>query len=168
MKILFHIILAFIFILYSRYSVLALQLTSVGIDTAQHAMVVASRSEAVEAGLYMLHHGGNAIDAAVASAFVLGVVEPYASGLGGGGAMLIYLAEPDSFAYIDYYVQAPARIDTNFISNRDRETARSICIPGTPAGLVTAVEKYGKLSLTQVMKPAITFARDGFVVNDVF
>jgi gamma-glutamyltranspeptidase/glutathione hydrolase len=138
------------------------------IDTAQHAMVVASRSEAVEAGLEMLHSGGNAIDAAVAAAFVLGVVEPYASGLGGGGGMLVYLASRNEFSYIDYYVQAPARIDTNFVSSRDRGTARSICVPGTPSGLLTALKKYGTLTPERVLKPAIMAARAGFLVNEVF
>ncbi len=137
-------------------------------DTARHAMVVAARSEAVDAGLKMLQQGGNSVDATVAAAFVIGVVEPYASGLGGGGGMLIYIPEKGGFHYLDYYVQAPSQIDTAFSPERDRETVRSICLPGTPAGLVSAVENFGALPLPQVMQPAIELARNGFVVNDVF
>ncbi len=138
------------------------------IDTAKHAMVVSARAEAVDAGLEMLKLGGNAVDAAAAAAFVIGVVEPYASGLGGGGGMLVYLKEDNRFHYLDYYVQAPGIIDTSFSSNRDRETVRSICIPGTPAGLVTAVQKFGRLELTRVLQPAIRIARKGFPVNETF
>ena len=138
------------------------------IDSARHAMVVAAREEAVQAGLEMLKLGGNAVDAAVAAAFMIGVVEPYASGLGGGGGMLIYLRESNQFYYIDYYHQAPARIDTTFSSNSDRETGRAICIPGTPAGLTAAVQRFGRLPLKTVMQPAIETARGGFVVNQVF
>jgi gamma-glutamyltranspeptidase/glutathione hydrolase len=137
-------------------------------DTSSHAMVVAARPEAVEAGLKMLQQGGNSVDAAVAAAFMIGVVEPYASGLGGGGGMLIYVPEKGGFHYLDYYVQAPSQIDTAFSSERDRGTVKSICVPGTPAGLIYAVENYGRLSLRQVMQPAIDRARNGFVVNDVF
>ncbi|MBN2365054.1 MAG: gamma-glutamyltransferase [Calditrichaeota bacterium] len=137
-------------------------------DTARQAMVVAARSEAVQAGIEMMHMGGNAVDAAVAAAFVIGVVEPYASGLGGGGGILIYLSENSDFHYLDYYVQAPAVFDTAFSSNRDRETVRSICIPGTPAGLITALQDYGRLSRSQVLQPAIRIARNGFEVNEHF
>ncbi|UCF65691.1 MAG: gamma-glutamyltransferase, partial [bacterium] len=75
------LLLSLIIVFLSWSSTLAGSLTSAGIDTARNAMVVAARAEAVEAGLQMLNEGGNAIDAAVAAAFVIGVVEPYASGL---------------------------------------------------------------------------------------
>jgi gamma-glutamyltranspeptidase/glutathione hydrolase len=138
------------------------------IDTSRHAMVVAAREEAVDAGLAIWQMGGNAVDSAVAAAFMIGVVEPYASGLGGGGAMLIYLKEQNTFHYIDYYVQGPARLDTAFSSKIHRETARSICVPGTPAGLSSAAKRFGKLPLKTAIQPAIETARRGFPVNDVF
>ncbi|MBN1408190.1 MAG: gamma-glutamyltransferase [Calditrichaceae bacterium] len=136
-------------------------------DTASNAMVVTAHPEASQIGLEILKMGGNAVDAAVAAAFVIGVVEPYASGLGGGGAMLIRLSDDNTFHYLDYYMETPALADTNF-SDLEIYTARSICIPGTPHGLITAVQKYGRLTPQQVIAPAIRIARQGIVVNEQF
>ncbi len=137
------------------------------IDTSNGFLVVAAHPQAATVGLQILEQGGNAVDAAVATAFVIGVVEPYASGLGGGGCMLIYLKDEKSYHYLDYYMQTSVHADTAF--NREQVyTARSICIPGTPHGLITAVEKYGRLSLEQVIEPAIRIARKGIVVNEHF
>jgi len=138
------------------------------VDTTSHAMVVAAHPSASQVGIDILKKGGNAVDAAVAVAFVIGVVEPYASGLGGGGAMLIYLKNDDSFHYLDYYMQAPQNADTSFSDDEDTRTTQAICIPGTPSGLITAVKKYGRLSLREVMEPAITIASQGVEVNDQF
>lgn len=137
-------------------------------DTAKQAMVVAANSKATAIGIEILKKGGNAVDAAVAMAFVIGVVEPHASGLGGGGGMLIYQAETKSMQYIDYYMQSPENPDTSFSSRTDIYTPRSICIPGTPAGLLKALELYGKLPLTEVIEPAIQIAKRGFIVSDKF
>jgi len=137
-------------------------------DTTSHAMVVAAHPYASQVGIDILKKGGNAVDAAVAVAFVIGVVEPYASGLGGGGAMLIYLKKDNSFHYLDYYMQAPQNADTSFSDEEDTRTTKAICIPGTPAGLITAVKRYGRLSLREVMEPAITIASTGVEVTDQF
>ncbi len=123
-------------------------------------MVVAANSEACAVGIEILKQGGNAIDAAVAMAFTIGVVEPHASGLGGGGGMLIYMKEKEALHYIDYYMRTPSQPDTYYSSESDLFTPRSICIPGTPAGLLKAVELYGKLSLQQVLEPAIQIANE--------
>ncbi|MEN8192103.1 MAG: gamma-glutamyltransferase [Bacteroidota bacterium] len=136
-------------------------------DTASKAMVVAAHPEAVKVGIDMIKQGGNAVDAAVAAAFLIGVVEPHASGLGGGGGMLIYLQENKSFEYIDYYMQSSLSPDSNY-SRNDLYTPRSICIPGTPAGLLKAHTLYGKLPLEIIMQPSINIARNGFVVTENF
>ena len=138
------------------------------VDTTSHAIVVAAHPTAARVGIDILKKGGNAIDAAVAVAFVIGVVEPYASGLGGGGAMLIYLKKDDSFHYLDYYMQAPQNADTSFSDDEDTRTTQAICIPGTPSGLITAAKKYGRLSLKEVLEPAIKIASKGVEVTDQF
>lgn len=138
------------------------------VDTTSHAMVVAAHPTASQVGIDILKKGGNAVDAAVAVAFVIGVVEPYASGLGGGGAMLVYLRKDNSFRYMDYYMQAPQNADTSFSDDEDTRTTQAICIPGTPSGLIAAVKKYGRLSLKEVMEPAITIASKGVEVTDQF
>ncbi len=137
------------------------------IDTSHKAMVVAAHPEAVKVGVKIIRNGGNAVDAAIATAFMIGVVEPHASGLGGGGGMVIYLNDDKSFHYIDYYMQTSLHPDTNY-SRKDIYTPRSICVPGTPAGLLKAHELFGKLPLSVVLQPAISIARNGFEVSEKF
>ena len=137
-------------------------------DTAAKAMVVAAHPEAALVGLEMLKTGGNAVDAAVATAFMIGVVEPHASGLGGGGAMLIYLKKDKDFRYLDYYMQTSLHPDTAYNNKKDLYSPRSICIPGVPAGLISANKLYGRLPLKTVIAPAIKAARDGFVISEKF
>jgi len=137
-------------------------------DTASSAMTAAAHPEAAKAGIEILQNGGNAVDAAAAMAFVIGVVEPHASGLGGGGGMLIYLEKDSSLNYIDYYMQSSQNADTAFSSKEDLFTPRSVCIPGTAAGLISAVKKYGRLPLAEVIEPAVQLARDGFVISEKF
>lgn len=121
---------------------------------------------ASEAAVEMLSRGGNAVDAAVAAAFAIGVVEPDGSGLGGGGGMLIYLQDRRESIYINYYQSAPADPGAaSFSPSRDRDTAKSCLVPGTVAGLCLALEKYGTLPLAEVIEPAVRYARDGFAVD---
>lgn len=157
-----------LFLVFFAQSIFAGGFQIAQIDTARKGMVVAGHPDAAAIGVQILKQGGNAVDAAVATAFAIGVLEPFASGLGGGGGMLIYLKEKDRFIYLDYYVQAPQNADTAFNRNKERETPRAICIPGTPAGLSSAVKRYGRLSLQQDLAPAIRIAREGVVVNDFF
>lgn len=148
--------------------------TPVAAQTDQ-GMVAAAHPLAAEAGLEMLKLGGNAVDAAVATAFAIGVVEPHASGLGGGGYMTIYLADTDEAIVIDYQTEAPilARPDMVVFDNpttaerdaRRRVGARASLVPGTVAGLTKALEDYGTLSLGQVLAPSIRYAEEGFPVS---
>jgi gamma-glutamyltranspeptidase/glutathione hydrolase len=138
------------------------------VDTAKSAMVVTAHPEATKIGTNILKKGGNAVDAAVAIAFAIGVVEPYASGLGGGGGMLIYLKKDNRYHYLDYYMQSPLNFDRSYTRADGIADARAICIPGTPSGLITAVEQFGNLPLKDVMEPAINMAKNGVLVNRVF
>jgi gamma-glutamyltranspeptidase/glutathione hydrolase len=136
------------------------------VDTA----AVASASPfASEAGLEMLRMGGNAIDAAVATAFALGVVEPQMSGLGGGGAMLIWLQSEGRAEYLDFYAAQPAaafRRGSDPAADGPRDL-RIVAVPGEVAGLWAAHERFGRLAWEAVLEPAIRLASGGFPVNQI-
>jgi gamma-glutamyltranspeptidase / glutathione hydrolase len=122
---------------------------------------------ASEAAMEMLHKGGNAVDAAIAAAFAIGVVEPDGSGLGGGGGMVIYLAKEKKSIYINYYQRASEKInEIDFDPSKDKNSPNSILVPGTVSGLTLALEKYGTLPLNDVLQPAIRFAKLGFPVDE--
>jgi len=137
-------------------------------DVAPNGMVASAHPLASEAGAEMLRRGGNAVDAAVAAAFAVGVVEPMMSGVGGGGGMLIWLAEEGRAEYIDFYSSAGAAPDTSFRSYRGSSaTARGVAVPGAVAGLLEAHERYGRLSRAEVLAPAIRLADQGFPVHSL-
>lgn len=139
---------------------------------APHAMVVTVHHLATDAGVDILRQGGNAIDAAVAVGFALAVVHPVAGNIGGGGFMLIH-EHTGKDVFIDYREKAPLAATPNMyldakgnvIPNASIVGYRAIGVPGSVAGLVDAEKKYGKLSLRQVMAPAIRLAADGFVLS---
>lgn len=136
-------------------------------------MVVSQEVIASRVGAEILEAGGNAIDAAVATGFALAVTLPRAGNLGGGGFMLVYLAEQNKTVAIDYREMAPAAADRDMFLNvegdvdntKARFSALSSGVPGTVAGLVFAQEKYGVLKLRDVLAPAIKLARHGFIVS---
>jgi gamma-glutamyltranspeptidase/glutathione hydrolase len=135
---------------------------------AEHGVVSSALPQASEAGVDMLRQGGNAVDAAVATAFALGVGEPQMSGLGGGGSMLIWLQDEGRAEYLDFY--SAQRVETwRGLEPLDSGAVnlRVVAIPGEVAGLVEAHERYGRLPLAQVMEPAIRLAEDGFPVNQI-
>ncbi len=132
-------------------------------EVAKHAIVTSAHPLASEAGIEMLKKGGNAVDAAVATAFAIGVVEPDGSGIGGEGMMVIYLAETDEKIAIDFRSCAPKDIDKYGL---EKDGPKSVAIPGTVAGLAMALEKYGTMSLHEVIQPAICFAEEGFEVSE--
>lgn len=131
--------------------------------TAEHGIVASAHPLASEAGLAILKAGGNAIDAAVATAFAVGVVEPQASGIGGEGMMLVYLAATRTTVAIDYKSTAPATASTDGRPPASGHT--SVAVPGTVAGLAMALRRYGTRSLAEVLAPAIRHAEDGFEVS---
>ena len=135
---------------------------------ARHGMVASANPYASEAGLEMLRQGGNAVDAAVAAAFAVGVVEPMMSGLGAGGGMLIWLQDSSRAEYIDFYATAGADPDTALDHYRgSRVTARGAAVPGAVAGLLDAQARYGKLPRSAVLAPAIRLAAQGFPVHSL-
>jgi gamma-glutamyltranspeptidase / glutathione hydrolase len=140
---------------------------------APHAMVVTVHHLATDAGVEILQSGGNAVDAAVAVGFALAVVHPAAGNIGGGGFMLIH-EHTGQDTFIDYREKAPLAATTNMyldakgniIPDASIVGYKAIGVPGSVAGLVYAERKYGKLTLQQVMAPAIRLASDGFVLTD--
>lgn len=139
---------------------------------APKAMVVSDNPLADAAGIEVLKKGGNAVDAAAAVAFALAVVEPRAGNIGGGGFMLVRLADGRT-KFVDYREEAPLRATRELYRNADgtydsqasRTGYRASGVPGTVAGMALAVKTYGKLKLAEVMVPAIKLA-DGFVISD--
>src|SRR3984957_17318508 len=139
---------------------------------AQHGIVVSVHELASRAGVEMMRAGGNAVDAAVATGFALAVVHPAAGNLGGGGFMLVRMADGGTH-FIDYREEAPAAatrdmyLDAhgNVIEGAREVGYKGVGVPGSVAGMVYAEQKYGKLTLKQVMAPAIKLARDGFALS---
>jgi gamma-glutamyltranspeptidase / glutathione hydrolase len=132
------------------------------------AAVTSANALASEAGLAVLRAGGNAIDAAVATSFAIGVVEPQMSGLGGSGAMLIWRQQEEATDHVDFYAMQHAESFRGHTGASDAVVdMRIVGIPGMVAGLLAAHERYGSLPLVQVMGPAIRLAEDGFPVGQV-
>jgi gamma-glutamyltranspeptidase/glutathione hydrolase len=145
---------------------------------ARNGMVVAQEQRAARIGIEILDRGGNAVDAAVAVGFALAVTYPRAGNIGGGGFMLIHLANTGENIAIDYRETAPAAASASMFLDaqgnpdpaKSRDSALSIGVPGTVAGLALAHEKYGsgKLTLAELIAPAITLARNGVeIVDDI-
>src|SRR5437763_6845554 len=141
--------------------------------SAVHGMVVTDEEFGSQAGAEILKHGGNAVDAAVATAFALAVVEPAAGNIGGGGFMLIRLADGKT-TFLDYRETAPGKATRDMYIGKDGkldEAAsvigyRSVAVPGTVAGLELALKTYGTMKLANVMAPATRLAEEGFVVTE--
>ena len=136
---------------------------------AQHGVVASAHPLASEAGLTVLQQGGNAVDAAVATAFAIGVVEPEMSGLGGSGAMLVWTQAPRRADYVDFYASQPiASFKAAGAVGRDSTAPlRVVGVPGLVAGLLAAQERFGRLTRAQVMAPAIHLADEGFPMYPV-
>ena len=134
---------------------------------------------ATQIGIQVLEEGGNAVDAAIAAAAVINVTQPFSAGIGGGGFMLVYLAEEDRVVTIDSREMAPlAATPDMFIDEATGESipfrperissGLSVGVPGTLAGWQVALERYGTISLADALEPAIEIAEEGFEVNQVF
>src|SRR5437764_5423811 len=138
----------------------------------QHAIVVSVHELASRAGIEIMQEGGNAIDAAVATGFALAVVHPQAGNIGGGGFMLIRMAD-GRFHFLDYREKAPAAASVdmywdkqgNVIPDLSTVGYKAIGVPGSVAGMVAAEKKWGKLGLQKAIAPAIRLAREGFPLS---
>ena len=143
---------------------------------ATHGMVASQEARASRIGLEFLKAGGNAVDAAVATAFALSVTLPRAGSLGGGGFMLVHLAKEHKTIALDYRETAPLDMPRDvFLDDKgdfdpriSQQGPRGIGVPGIVAGLALALEKYGsgKFTLAQAIAPAIKLAREGMEVDE--
>jgi len=140
---------------------------------AKHGMVATQEVMASEIGVDILKKGGNAVDAAVAVGFALAVTLPRAGNIGGGGFMMVHMAGSGETVAIDYREMAPAGASRDMYLDSDgkvdqrraRYSYLSVGVPGTVAGLALALEKYGSMSLAEVIAPAIYLARHGISVT---
>lgn len=160
---------------YSKFLFLLLLLNSLNFSLAyeparsKNGMVVSAEPLATKVGVQILKKGGNAVDAAVAVGFALAVTYPTAGNIGGGGYMVIHLKDGNSTT-IDFRETAPGLafkdmyIDSSgkFQPKLSQEGATSAGVPGSVAGLIYALEKYGTMKLEDVIQPAINLAEDGF------
>lgn len=137
------------------------------------AMVTTSHPLASKAGERMLKVGGNAVDAAVAAALVVSTVEPYSAGIGGGGFLLLKMANSTKIRSLDFREKAPKKASRDMYLRKDGTVNAkrsidghwSIAIPGTIAGLHEVHKKYAKLPWASAVKPALDIARDGFEIG---
>ena len=139
-------------------------------QTSEKGMAAASKYEAALVGRRILEQGGNAVDAAVAMGFALGVCEPFTSGLGGGGFMTIYLADQKKPVFINFREVAPkaSHVDQyldekgEFVDGSSSKGGLAVGVPGEAAGLLHALETYGTMTREQVMRPAAEMASQGW------
>ena len=144
----------------------------------EQGMVAANHPLAAKVGIDVLKRGGNAVDAAVAMAFTLAVVEPYMNGIGGRGSLVIHLHKAGKTVVVDYNIRAPLAAHPRMYRLRAEGGTRgyyagveddenllgykAVGVPGTVAGLCLALEQFGTLPLPEVMAPAIHYAEEGF------
>ncbi len=139
---------------------------------AKNGMVVSESEIASKVGVEILKEGGNAIDAAVAVGFALAVTYPSAGNIGGGGFMVIHLNGGQNTT-IDFREKAPLAADRemylddegNFISESSLSGMTSVGVPGTVAGLIFVLQKYGSMNLEEIIQPAINLANNGFEID---
>lgn len=149
---------------------------------SEGGMVACQNWLAAEAGAAALRHGGNAMDAAVTTALVLSVVEPWLSGVGGGGFLLRADGKDGSVDALDFNVVSPRHIDPadyplapgsdgdwfnwpKVVEDRNLIGYSSICVPGAIAGLACALERFGSISFAEALQPAIDHARNGLQID---
>nr|WP_228035269.1 gamma-glutamyltransferase [Oculatella sp. LEGE 06141] len=137
-------------------------------------------SRATQIGIDILRSGGNAIDAAVATAAALGVVEPFSAGIGGGGFMLIYLNHEDRVIALDGREEAPASARVDMFDDPDNpiellpftpnriSNGAAVGVPGTLLTWTEALDRYGTLSLAEALAPSIALAENGFEVDETY
>ena len=151
------------------------------IATGTGGAVASVDERATQIGLEVLRTGGNAVDAAVATAAALGVTDPFSAGIGGGGFMVIYQPASDTVITLDGREAAPAAVTPDWFRDPESDTGENLSffpnritsglavgVPGTPLNWATALERYGTRSLAAVLEPAIALAESGFTVDETF
>ena len=163
------------FVFFTFFSVQSFSQTPAELITSQ-AAIASAHPLATQAGIDILSQGGNAFDAAIAVTATLAVVEPYSSGLGGGGFYLLHQVKTDRYVMIDAREKAPLAAHKDLYLDKTGQViaggsingALSAGIPGIPAALVHLAEKYGKLKLSQSLAAAISHAEQGFPVDEYY
>ena len=148
---------------------------------SKEAMAATAHPLATAAALEILEDGGNAVDAAVAAAFAISVVEPFSAGIGGGGFAVVHIeareGKPQQMLALDFRETAPLGATRDMYLDPVTKAVReglavdghlSVAVPGTVAGLAEMHAKHGSLPWRRLLKPAIDLARDGFVVTEHF
>ena len=165
-------------ILNSKYSLIAFLLTLLLLFSsflkAEYYAVATRHHLATDIGMKVLDEGGNAIDAAVAVAFALAVVNPSAGNLGGGGFMLLHLAESNETLSIDYRERAPMKSFEKMFQDNSGKVIKGLSlssilasgVPGTVSGMFYAAEHYGTVKIENLIKPSIELAKKGFALSD--
>lgn len=138
----------------------------------RHGMVATSQPLASEAGLAILKKGGNALDAAIAAALTLGVVEPMSTGIGGDAFLLYYRAADQRIYGVNGSGRCPRRLTLEALRQRGiagvpSKGWGSVTVPGAIDAFAEVLERHGRLSLAEVVEPALTYARDGFPVSEI-
>lgn len=142
----------------------------------ENGVIAAGRADAAQIGLDILKAGGNAVDAAVAISFALGVSEQQSSGVGGGGFMLIRFARSGELVFLDFRDQAGAAASLDMwaadekgaiLNDENKIGAKAVGVPGEVKGMLYALEHYGTMSRGEVMRPAIDLAEGGFTVSEI-
>ena len=141
---------------------------------ASNGMVVAEQKLASEVGLKVLEQGGNAVDAAVAMGFALGVTLPYSGNTGGGGFMMVHNAGTGEDVALDFREMAPQAATRNMylddagdvVDDMSLHTHAAVGVPGTVAGLTHALQRWGSMPLARIMQPAIDYAENGYTVSE--
>ena len=159
---------------YFFLTILYLYTTYIFADGQNQSAVATAHNIATRTGIEILKKGGNAFDAAAAITASLAVVEPYGSGLGGGGFWLLHRSKDNKKVVLDGRETAPMRshikmyVDKNgnIIKGLSLNGPMSSGIPGVVAGIDHLVKKYGRLSLKEILKPAIQQAKNGFIVTE--
>ncbi len=162
----------------SKYSVIAFFLTllffSSSLIRAESYAVATRHHLATNIGMKILEDGGNAIDAAIGVAFALAVVNPSAGNLGGGGFMLLHLAEINKTISIDYRERAPIKSFEKMFQDKSGKVIKGLSldsilasgVPGTVSGMFYASERYGTINIKKLIQPSIELAKKGFVLSD--
>jgi len=165
-------------ILISKYSLIAFFLTLLFFFSsflkAEFYAVATRHHLATDIGMKVLEEGGNAIDAAVAVAFALAVVNPSAGNLGGGGFMLLHLAESNETFSIDYRERAPTKSFEKMFQDNSGKVVKGLSlssilasgVPGTVSGMFYAAENYGTVKIENLITPSIQLAKKGFALSD--
>jgi len=129
----------------------------------QNAAVATAHPEASRIAREILEQGGNAIDAAIAAAYAIGILEPTGSGLGGGGNAVIYIKSENKFYNLDFYPRSPMNPHLDFDSGTESSTVKAVSVPGFVAGMEALRERWAVLDSEAHIRPSVELARNGFV-----